>query len=158
MIHSLICYRGATVMTETAKTDAPAEHIYPVRVYYEDTDAGGVVYYSNYLRFAERARTELLRDFGVDHKSLLANDGLMFAVRRCEAEYVLPAYLDDSLTVRTRCIQFKAASFWLEQIVERAGETLVEMKVRLVCLTPIGRPARIPDGVCSSLGRAAEIT
>ncbi|MAI49388.1 MAG: tol-pal system-associated acyl-CoA thioesterase [Rhodospirillaceae bacterium] len=145
-------------MTETAKTDALAEHIYSVRVYYEDTDAGGVVYHSNYLRFAERARTELLRDFGIDHKSLLDNDGLMFAVRRCEAEYVLPAHLDDALQVRTRCIQSKPASFWLEQIVERAGETLVEMKVRLVCMKPNGRPARIPDCVCSLLGRVAAIT
>ncbi len=145
-------------MTETAKTDALAEHIYSVRVYYEDTDAGGVVYHSNYLRFAERARTELLRDFGIDHKSLLDNDGLMFAVRRCEAEYVLPAHLDDALQVRTRCIQSKPASFWLEQIVERAGETLVEMKVRLGCMKPNGRPARIPDCVCSLLGRVAAIT
>lgn len=145
-------------MTEVAKKDALAEHIYPVRVYYEDTDAGGIVYHSNYLRFAERARTELLREFGIDHKSLMANDGLMFAVRRCEAEYVLPAHLDDALQVRTRCIRSKAASFWLEQIVERAGETLVEMKVRLVCLKPNGRPARIPDSVCSVLDRAAALT
>lgn len=139
-------------------TDTLVEHVFPVRVYYEDTDAGGIVYHSNYLRFAERARTELLRDFGIDHKSLLANDGLMFAVRRCEAEYILPAHLDDALDVRTRCIKSMAASFWLEQIVERAGETLVEMKVRLVCLKPDGRPARIPDSVCSVLDRAAAIT
>lgn len=139
-------------------TDPLTEHVFPVRVYYEDTDAGGIVYHSNYLRFAERARTELLRDFGIDHKSLLANDGLMFAVRRCEAEYVLPAHLDDALEVRTRCIKSMAASFWLEQLVQRAGETLVELKVRLVCLKPNGRPARIPDSVCSVLNRAAALT
>ena len=139
-------------------TEALADHIYPVRVYYEDTDAGGVVYHSNYLRFAERARTELLRDFGIDHRSLMADDGLMFAVRRCEAEYVLPAHLDDALDVRTRCIKSAAASFWLEQLVQRAGETLVEMKVRLVCLKPDGRPARIPNNLRSVLDRSAALT
>lgn len=135
-------------------TDAPA-HIFPVRVYYEDTDAGGVVYHSNYLRFAERARTELLRDHGIDHTRLLSESGLMFAVRRCEAEYVKPARLDDALEIRTRCIQATGASFWLEQLVQRAGETLVEMKLRLVCLTQDGRPARLPDTLRSMLNGAA---
>ena len=139
-------------------TELLAGHVFPVRVYYEDTDAGGVVYHSNYLRFAERARTELLRDFGIDHQSLLSDDGLIFAVRRCEAEYVLPAHLDDALDVRTRCIKSAAASFWLEQLVERAGETLVEMKVRLVCLKPDGRPARIPEALRSVLDSAAALT
>lgn len=142
-------------MNDTAMTDALAEHVFPVRVYYEDTDAGGVVYHSNYLRFAERARTELLRDLGIDHQSLMADDGLMFAVRRCEAEYILPAHLDDALEVRTRCIKSSAASFWLEQLVQRAGETLVDMKVRLVCLKPDGRPARFPKNLRSVLDSAA---
>ena len=138
--------------------DISVEHVFPVRVYYEDTDAGGVVYHSNYLRFAERARTELLRDFGIDHQSLLADDGLMFAVRRCEAEYVRPAHLDNALEVRTRCIESSAASFWLEQLVQRGGETLVEMKVRLVCLKPDGRPARIPQNLRLALDRATAHT
>lgn len=134
--------------------DAP-EHVFPVRVYYEDTDAGGVVYHSNYLRFAERARTELLRDHGIDHTRLLSESGLMFAVRRCEAEYVKPARLDDALEIRTRCIEATGASFWLEQLVQRAGETLVEMKLRLVCLTIDGRPARLPETLRSMLNGAA---
>ena len=136
-------------------TDPVSEHIFPVRVYYEDTDAGGVVYHSNYLRFAERARTELLREHGVDHTSLMADSGLMFAVRRCEAEYVKPARLDDALEIRTRCIEASGASFWLEQLVQRAGETLVEMKLRLVCLKVDGRPARIPETLRSMLSGAA---
>ena len=138
-------------MTESAS--AP-DHVFPVRVYYEDTDAGGVVYHSNYLRFAERARTELLRGDGIDHTSLMAENGLMFAVRRCEAEYVRPAHLDDALEIRTRCIEATGASFWLEQLVQRAGETLVEMKLRLVCLTSDGRPARIPESLRSLLNGA----
>ena len=92
-------------------TDAVTAHVYPVRVYYEDTDAGGVVYHSNYLRFAERARTELLREAGIDHVTLMTENGLMFAVRRCEAEYVKPARLDDALEVRTRCFEATGASF-----------------------------------------------
>lgn len=135
-------------------TDAPA-HVFPVRVYYEDTDAGGVVYHSNYLRFAERARTELLRDHGIDHTRILSESGLIFAVRRCEAEYVKPARLDDALEIRTRCIEATGASFWLEQLVQRAGETLVEMKLRLVCLTRDGRPARLPETLRSMLNGAA---
>jgi acyl-CoA thioester hydrolase len=136
-------------------SDSVSEHVFPVRVYYEDTDAGGVVYHSNYLCFAERARTELLRDFGIDHTSLMADDGLMFAVRRCEAEYVKPARLDDALEIRTRCIEASGASFWLEQLVQRAGETLVEMKLRLVCLKSDGRPARLPEKLRSLLMGAA---
>lgn len=145
-------------MSNAGAIDVLAEHVFPVRVYYEDTDAGGVVYHANYLRFAERARTELMRDFGVDHQRLRSDDGLIFAVRRCEAEYLLPAHLDDALEVRTRCIKSSAASFWLEQLVERAGQTLVEMKVRLVCLKPDGKPARIPKSLCSVLDRAAALT
>ena len=133
-------------------TDVAGEHVFPVRVYYEDTDAGGVVYHSNYLRFAERARTELLRDAGIDHTTLMAESGLIFAVRRCEAEYVKPARLDDALEIRTRCLEATGASFWLEQLVQRAGETLVEMKLRLVCLKADGRPARLPDNLKAMLG------
>ena len=133
-------------------TDAVTAHVYPVRVYYEDTDAGGVVYHSNYLRFAERARTELLREAGIDHVTLMTENGLMFAVRRCEAEYVKPARLDDALEVRTRCVEATGASFWLEQLIQRAGETLVELKLRLACLTADGRPARLPERLKAMLG------
>jgi acyl-CoA thioester hydrolase len=76
-------------------------------------------------------------------------------VRRCEAEYVKPARLDDSLEIRTRCVEASGTSFWLEQLVQRAGETLVEMKLRLVCLRADGRPARIPESLRSALGSAA---
>ena len=132
--------------------DLRGVHVFFVRVYYEDTDAGGVVYHSNYLRFAERARTEFLREAGIDHITLMAQNGLMFAVRRCEAEYVKPAQLDDALEIRTRCLEATGASFWLEQLVQRAGETLVEMKLRLVCLKADGRPARLPNNLRVMLG------
>ena len=76
---------------------ADGVHVFPVRVYYEDTDAGGIVYYANYLKFAERARTELLRIAGITHSDLMAESGVAFAVRHCAADFIKPARLDDPL-------------------------------------------------------------
>jgi len=119
-------------------------HVFPVRVYYEDTDAAGIVYYANYLEFAERARTEMLRDFGINHPSLLATDGVAFAVRRCSADYRVPARLDDRLEVRTRVIAVRGASIVLEQAVCRDGEVIVPIEVTLACMTNDGRATRVP--------------
>jgi len=119
-------------------------HVFPVRVYYEDTDAAGIVYYANYLKFAERARTEMLRDFGIDHPSLLATGGVAFAVRRCSADYRVPARLDDRLEVRTRVIAVRGASIVLEQAVCRAGEVIVPIEVTLACMNRGGRATRVP--------------
>src|SRR5271168_154028 len=85
-------------------------HRYPVRVYYEDTDAGGVVYHASYLRYAERARTEALRDLGIPHAALIAQYGLMFVVRRIKVDYLRPARIDESLTVVTEPLQVGGAS------------------------------------------------
>lgn len=122
------------------------EHIFPVRVYYEDTDAGGVVYYANYLRFAERARTEMLRRLGIESSSLMAEEGIAFAVRHCEADYRRPARLDDELEVRTRLINMGGASLELEQRIVRAGNgsETVRLVLTLACMTAAGKPARIP--------------
>src|SRR5689334_23672771 len=84
-------------------------HVFPVRVYYEDTDAGGIVYHANYLRFAERARTEVLRDLGVPHADLVRDWKLMFVVRRAKLDYLRPARLDDSLAVVTEPVEMRAA-------------------------------------------------
>ena len=126
-------------------------HVYPIRVYYEDTDAGGVVYYANYLCFAERARTELLRSVGVDHRRMLEDDGVAFAVRRCDADYKLPARLDDLLEVHTHIEQVKGASLRARQTIKRDGEALVDMQLRLACLDGEGRAARLPRNVRSRL-------
>jgi acyl-CoA thioester hydrolase len=133
---------------------APGEHRYAVRVYYEDTDAGGVVYHANYLRFAERARTEALRDLGVPHTEMSENFGLMFMVRRVNLDYLAPARLDDSLVVATRTLAVKAASVELRQSFLRirgridpggAMQTLAIAKPLLACVRVAdGRPARIP--------------
>jgi len=124
--------------------DFPTQHTYPVRVYYQDTDAGGVVYHSNYFQFAERARTEMFRASGVNHVTLLRENGLAFAVRSCEVEFIKPAHLDNLLEIRSRCLKVTGASVWLKQLINFSGETLVDLKLRLVCLKLDGSPGRLP--------------
>ena len=128
-----------------AEQEANATHVFPCRVYYEDTDAGGIVYYANYLKFAERARSELLRDLGSDNMRLLNDHGVMFAVRDCTVTYREPARLDDALQVHTRIFRIGGASFSAAQRVERSGRLLADMTVRLACLDTQGRPARMPE-------------
>ncbi len=118
-------------------------HRHPVRVYYEDTDAAGIVYYANYLKFVERARTEWLRDLGLDHRTLEERHGVRFAVRRCVVDYRRPARLDDLLTVETRVVAASGARLVLEQRVLRDGEPLAVVEVTLVALDRDLRPVRI---------------
>ncbi len=131
--------------------ECPAAHVFPVRVYYEDTDAGGIVYYANYLKFAERARTELLRERGVEHGTLRGKHEVAFTVRSCAVDFHRPARLDDMLEVHTRLIDVRKASMAAEQIVRRDGEVLVRMTVRLACVGPNGRPRRMPAGLREAL-------
>jgi acyl-CoA thioester hydrolase len=123
------------------------QHRYTLRVYYEDTDAGGVVYHASYLRFAERARTEALRDLGLPHAELVARHGLMLVVRRIKVDYLQPARLDDSLTVVTEPLQVGGASVVLRQDVRPDGRdgSCAVLEVRLACVPPAGdKPARLP--------------
>lgn len=122
----------------------PSAHVFPLRVYYEDTDAAGIVYYANYLKFAERARSELLRWLGTDNSTLQRDYDVVFAVRNCSVSYFGPARLDDSLEVRTEILAVGGATLSARQRVERAGEVLADMKIRLACLNSRGRPARLP--------------
>lgn len=119
----------------------------PVRVYYEDTDAGGIVYHAAYLRFAERGRTEFIRGLGLDQHRLRAEQGLGFAVASLQIDYLKPAVLDDELVVRTRPIDVRAASASFSQTVERDGETIARLVVRVACLDRNGRPARLPPAL-----------
>jgi len=125
---------------------AEGRHVYALRVYYEDTDAGGVVYYANYLRFAERARTEALRALGIPHAELVEQFSLMFVVRRAEMDYLRPARLDDSLVVGTEVEEVGGASVRLRQTTAAAdGTALTIVRVQLACVSPGGeRPRRIP--------------
>lgn len=119
-------------------------HVFPVRVYYEDTDAAGIVYYANYLRYAERARTEMLRGIGMGSARMMEADGLAFAVRRCSMEFVKPAKLDDLLDVETRLVEVGGASVIADQRIKRDATDLVRMKLTLACMSLAGRPARLP--------------
>lgn len=121
-------------------------HRYAVRVYYEDTDAGGVAYHATYLRFAERARTEALRDLGIPHAELLQRFTLMFVVRRIEVDYLRPARLDNSLTVVTEPRAVGGASVLLRQDVRGPQGVCAVLTVRLACVNPAeGRPGRLPQ-------------
>ena len=113
------------------------------RVYYEDTDMAGVVYYANYLKFIERARSDALREAGVDQRAM-REAGLVFVVTRLEADYVSPARYDDVITVTTETAEVKGASAALSQVVRRGEETLFRSLVRFACMTTAGRPVRMP--------------
>ena len=126
-------------------------HILPVRVYYEDTDAAGMVYYANYLKFAERARTEMLRLAGFDHGTIADRFGLAFVVRDCALSYKRPARLDDLLEVRSRFVELGGASLTAEQVICREAAELAHLDVRLACLTDDGRPSRIPNALRDAL-------
>lgn len=119
-------------------------HTHPLRVYYEDTDLAGIVYYANYLKFIERARTEWVRGLGMDQGKLKSDTGLVFAVRRVEADYLSPARFDDELVVRTHVQSSSGARLVLKQDVTRAEETLFSALVTLVALTATGAPTRLP--------------
>lgn len=123
-----------------------------VRIYWEDTDAGGVVYHASYLRFMERGRTELLREKGVDQSALLAESGLTFVVAGMDIKFRAPAKLDDELNVVTVLKETGGASLRLEQKVLRGDEVLVAAGVTCALISRAGRPSRIPADIRAKLG------
>jgi acyl-CoA thioester hydrolase len=132
---------------------APGPFSIPVRVYYEDTDTAGVVYYANYLRYLERGRTEWLRALGVEQLRLAQEAGLVFAVRSLNIEYLKPARLDDMLAVLTELTLPGRAQVTLRQTIERDGETLVEATVRVACLDAKNmKPAALPAELKKKMG------
>jgi acyl-CoA thioester hydrolase len=126
-----------------------AGHVWPVRIYWEDTDAGGVVYHANYLKFAERARTELLRGRGVDQQKLGQEQGVFLVIRRAEIEFLAPARLGDDLEVVTRVTELRGASTRLEQRIVRPGGagTIYVQGCTLAAVDRRGRPVRLPAPV-----------
>ena len=122
-------------------------HSFVLRVYYEDTDLAGIVYYANYLKFIERARTEWVRGLGVDQVRLREDEGLVFAVRRVEADYLRPARFEDQLRVETTAVAVTGARIVLEQNIFRGTERVFAALVTLVCLTGTGQAARLPADV-----------
>jgi acyl-CoA thioester hydrolase len=120
-------------------------HILPLRVYYEDTDAAGIVYHANYLRFMERGRTEFLRELGHDLAALRAGTGINWAVKRLAIEYVAPGRLDEALLVVTTVEALRGASVDLRQQVKRGDTMLTDSTLTLVCMNQAGRPVRLPS-------------
>ena len=121
-------------------------HRFPVRVYYEDTDLAGIVYYANYFKFIERARSEWVREIGVDQRAMKAQ-GIVFAVRRVEADYIAPAVFEDDLIVETTPISMTPARLVLGQLVLRQNMVLFRSKVTLVALGAGGKPLRLPNAL-----------
>ena len=161
-------------------------HVMAVRVYYEDTDAAGVVYYANYLKFAERARAEMLYALGWDQRQLAQDEGIAFAVRRCNADYLAPARLGDIVEIRTSLAgepgrRLSGVRFGVDQaivatektggggqpgdanldepgmeVVGVGGHTLVQLAVDVACINKEGRPTRIPARLQSALAGLAQ--
>ncbi len=124
------------------------EHVYPIRVFYEDTDAGGVVYYANYLRFAERARSEFLRFLSTSWAGDMSDIDLVFMVKHCEIEYKAPAKLDEAIEMHTTLKEMGGAWLLMEQKVVRNSQELVVINIKLATVSlNSGRPSRIPAGL-----------
>jgi acyl-CoA thioester hydrolase len=126
--------------------------IWPVRVYYEDTDAGGVVFYANYLKFFERARTEMLRTIGYEQDELIANEGMIFAVRSVQVDYLRPARFNELLQVSAEVVDAKKVSLTFEQQITRGNDVLCKSIIRIACLDANNmRPKIIPENLIELL-------
>ncbi len=121
-----------------------------IRVYYEDTDAGGIVYHAAYLRFAERGRSEFVRNLGIDQQKMRSDLGLGFVVTSLSIDYLKPAYLDDRLTVTTEIALVRPASVNFNQMVAREDQILANLKVRVACLDADGNPVRLPTALTTT--------
>ena len=121
-------------------------HNFPLRIYYEDTDAGGIVYHANYLNFCERARTEMIHDHGYSNNDLIRDLNVLTVVRHIDVNYLAPAVLEDMLNVQSSVKNFGHTSFLMEQNIMRGDLTLATLMVKLVCIDAgTKRPVKIPE-------------
>lgn len=127
------------------------EHEFHLRVYYEDTDLAGIVYYANYLKFIERARSTMVREAGIDQNAMKDGEGLVFAVRHVDATYLKPAKMDDELRIATKLQQLSGAKLVFEQDVFRAEEMLFSSKITVICMNSDGRVIRLPAEIRARL-------
>jgi acyl-CoA thioester hydrolase len=158
---------NSTALVPTAGRREGSLHHYPLRVYFEDVDAAGIVYHANYLRFCERARTEMMRELGIPHVDMMAETGVAFAVRNCEIDFRRPARLEEALEIVTALLDIGPATLTLQQTVRKlpgsgaippqsggiAAEDLVTVRLRLCCIDQRGRPVRVPVRVRQALDR-----
>jgi acyl-CoA thioester hydrolase len=127
-----------------------------VRVYYEDTDAAGIVYHANYLKYAERGRSDMLRSLGIGPRQLREETGVDFAVRRCTIEYLAAARLDDMLSVETRLEKFGVASLDIAHTIARDGEPLARLAILVACIGTDGRARRLPARLRAALAQVSQ--
>ncbi|BAQ18434.1 YbgC/FadM family acyl-CoA thioesterase [Methyloceanibacter caenitepidi] len=135
-------------------------HILPVRVYFEDTDFTGLVYHANFLKFAERGRSDFIRNLGIDHRSLenpVEGDPAVFVVRRIEVDYLRPAHIDEVLEVVTHCAEIGGATLILSQEVRRDDVVLARLKVSVVLVSKAGKPQRLGRLVRDALERFVKV-
>ena len=132
-------------------------HVFPIRVYYEDTDAGGIVYYANYLRFAERARSEMFRCLGIESNQMFKDWGILFTVKKCFIDFIKPARLDDLLLVKTKLLKIGGASVSVRQKVTIDGSDMVCMDLKLACMSLEGKPARMPVSIRKLLNNSQQL-
>lgn len=137
--------------------DGPV-HLYPIRVYYEETDAGRMVYHGNYLKFAERARTEMMRVVGLDHIDMIETHGLVFAVHSADVKYLKQAKLDDELLVQTHVAALGGASMTMRQKINRIGvsgveDAIADLTLKIAIVDEAGRPKRLPGDLSATLKR-----
>ena len=121
------------------------EFNYKVKVFYEDTDAGGVVYYANYLKFFERARTEAIAEIGLSNKKLLKENGILIIVKSCKIEYKKPAKLEDKLEIKSSIISISKTSFKMKQKAYKDQELITDCEIHLVIVDKKGKPSKIPN-------------
>ena len=124
---------------------------FKVKIYYEDTDAGGVVYYANYLKFLERARSEAIYKLGYTNSSILEKFGVLLRVKSCNIEYKKPAKFEDELEIISEITSFTKTSFIMRQIISRNNELISEAEVHLVSVDKNGKPKKIPDDLRKKL-------
>ncbi len=125
--------------------------LFHVRVYYEDTDSGGVVYYANYLKFFERARSEMIYSFGLTNRELDAKYGSLIIVKSCNINYIKPAKFEDELLIETRISSVSKASFVVNQNIIKNEEIITEAKIKLVTVNSKGLPIKIPEVLLKNL-------
>lgn len=126
-------------------------HTAEIRVYYEDTDAGGVVYYANYLKYAERARTEMLRERGINQSELVAEEGLLFVVRRFSADLKKPARLDDIIEIKTSINEISGVKIHMLQIMSVNDQEIMRLNVDIACISSDFRPKRLSEVIRDKL-------
>ena len=120
-----------------------------IKIYYEDTDSGGVVYYANYLKFLERARTEALFSIGFSNKKIKEKYSSLIIVKSCNIEYKKPAHLEDELTIKSFVKSISKTSFFMNQIITRGDDEIVDAKICLVFVNKEGKPVKIPEEIYS---------